>query len=117
MKALGLLSSLVIALLGSMAAQSNPVPLINQPLVPVSVQPGGGGFILTINGTGFVPGSTVNWNGSPRATTFVNGSQVTATIAGSDIEAQYMNPSFAPLLWHWQTKARDRKSTRLNSSH
>jgi len=35
---------------------ANPVPLINQPLVPDAVAPGGAGFTLTVNGTGFVSG-------------------------------------------------------------
>jgi len=30
------------------------------------------GFSLTVNGTNFVTGSVVNWNGSPRSTTFVS---------------------------------------------
>src|SRR5713101_147883 len=63
----------------------NPVPLINQPLVPDAIAPGGAGFTLTVNGTGFVSGSVVNWNGSARATTFVSGSQLTATVLSSDI--------------------------------
>ena len=37
----------------------NPVPLINTPLVPTSVAPGGAGFTLTVNGTGFVSGATI----------------------------------------------------------
>src|SRR5205085_4076949 len=41
-------------------AQTNPVPLINQPLVPDAVAPGGPRFTLTVNGTGFVTGSVVN---------------------------------------------------------
>lgn len=67
------------------ALAQNPVPLINQPLVPDAVNPGGAGFTLTVNGTGFVPGSVVQWNGSARATTFVSRSQVRATILSSDI--------------------------------
>jgi FG-GAP-like repeat/Abnormal spindle-like microcephaly-assoc'd, ASPM-SPD-2-Hydin len=66
-------------------AQSNPVPLINQPLVPVSAVPGGAGFTLTVNGTGFVSGATINWNGAALTTTFVTGSQLTATVPASDI--------------------------------
>ena len=66
-------------------AQNNPVPLINQPLVPDAVQTGGPAFTLTVNGTGFVATSVVNWNSSPRATTFVSGSQVTASITAADI--------------------------------
>jgi hypothetical protein len=58
---------------------ANPVPIINQPLVPGSAAPGGAAFTLTVNGTGFVSGSTVHWNGSPRTTTFVSGSQFRAS--------------------------------------
>ena len=45
----------------------------------------GAAFTLTVNGTGFVSGSVVNWNGSARTTTFVNSSQLMATIPASDI--------------------------------
>src|SRR5262249_43152834 len=63
----------------------NPVPLINQPLVPDAVAPGGAGFPLIVNGTGFVSGSVVSWNSSARATTFVSSSQLAASILVSDI--------------------------------
>ena len=86
------MKSLVVSLVGVIvlgvtlaSATQNPTPFVNQPLVPSAVAPGGAGFTLTVNGTGFVSGSTVNWNGSPRTTTFVSGSQVTASILGSDI--------------------------------
>jgi hypothetical protein len=42
------------------AGSNAPVPLINQPLVPTSAQPGGSSFTLTVNGTGFVSGSVVD---------------------------------------------------------
>ncbi len=42
-------------------------------------------FTLTVNGTNFVSGSTVRWNGANRTTTFVNSSQLTAAIPASDI--------------------------------
>jgi uncharacterized protein (DUF2141 family) len=61
------------------------VPFINQPLVPDAVAPGGPDFTLTVNGTGFVSTSTVNWNGSALATTFVSGSQLTAVVSAADI--------------------------------
>jgi hypothetical protein len=64
----------------------NPVPLVNNPLVPTSVAPGGPAFTLTVNGTGFVSGSVVKWNGSARTTHFVSSSQLTVTILGTDIE-------------------------------
>jgi hypothetical protein len=43
-----------------------------------------GGLTLTVNGTGFANGLTVNWNGSPRPTTFVNTTQLTATVTAAD---------------------------------
>ena len=65
--------------------QKNPLPLINQPLVPDARKPGGARFTLRVNGTGFVSSSVVNWNGSPRATTFVSGSRLKVSILASDI--------------------------------
>ena len=64
-----------------------PVPFINLPLVPDATAPGGADFTLTVNGTGFVFGSVVNWSGHARATTFVNSSQLTAAITAADIAA------------------------------
>ena len=63
-----------------------PVPLINLPLVPGAASPGGAGFLLTINGTGFAPGAIVQWNSSPRPTTVVSNSQLTAEISAADIK-------------------------------
>jgi FG-GAP-like repeat/HYDIN/CFA65/VesB-like, Ig-like domain/Cep192 domain 4 len=76
---------LVVLLAPALLGQSNPVPFVNQPLVPATVAPGASAFTLTVNGTGFVSGSVVNWNGSARATTFVNSSQLTATILATDV--------------------------------
>jgi hypothetical protein len=65
-------------------AANNPVPLINTPLVPTSVAPGGAGFTLTVNGTGFVSGAVINWNGTALTTTFVSSSQLTATVPAAN---------------------------------
>jgi hypothetical protein len=70
---------------GILSAQSTPVPLIDQPLVPTSVAPGGPAFTLTLNGGGFVTSSVVHWNGEPRVTHFVSKTKLTATILASDI--------------------------------
>ena len=76
----------VLPILAQEATQSNnPVPFINQPLVPDAVAPGGKGFTLTVNGTAFVSTATVNWNGGPLATTFVSASELTAQVPASDI--------------------------------
>ena len=63
----------------------NPVPFVNQPLVPDASAPGQPTFALTVNGTGFVKGSVVNWSGAPLATTFVNSSQLTAIVPAPNI--------------------------------
>jgi hypothetical protein len=77
----------VLALFATPATGQNPVPLVSQPLVPDATAPGGAGFTLTVNGAGFVSASVVNWNGSPRATTFVSSSQLTAAVQASDVAA------------------------------
>jgi hypothetical protein len=76
-------STLFVLVMSAFAA--NPVPFLGQPLLPDATSPGGPGFMLTVNGVGFVATSVVNWNGSPRTTSFVSGSQLTATILASDI--------------------------------
>ncbi len=63
----------------------NPVPFVNQPLVPDAVAPGAASFTLTVNGTGFVKGSVVNWNGIPLVTTLVSSSQLTATVPALNV--------------------------------
>jgi len=75
----------LLALFSVAATTQDPAPFINEPLVPDAVAPGGSGFTLTINGTGFVSGSVVNWNGGARTTTFLSSSQLTASIPASDI--------------------------------
>jgi hypothetical protein len=52
---------------------------------PTGAIAGGAAFTLTVNGTNFVSGSTVSFNGNARATTFVSATQLTAFILASDI--------------------------------
>jgi Bacterial Ig-like domain (group 3)/FG-GAP-like repeat/Abnormal spindle-like microcephaly-assoc'd, ASPM-SPD-2-Hydin/FG-GAP repeat len=66
---------------------ADPVPQVNTPVLPMSVLPGSSGFTLTVNGSGFVPQSIVNWNGSPLPTSFVTQSQLTTTISSSNVVA------------------------------
>jgi hypothetical protein len=63
----------------------NSVPFLNQPLVPSAVSPGGQRFTLTLNGTGYFPASTVDFNGAALATTFVSSKQLTAVVPAADI--------------------------------
>jgi uncharacterized protein (TIGR03437 family) len=64
----------------------NPVPTISS-LSPASATAGAAAFTLTVNGTGFLAGSVVNWNGTSRTTTFVSATQVKAAITAADIAA------------------------------
>ena len=64
----------------------NPAPITTS-LLPASIAAGSSDFTLTIDGTNFVSGSVVNWNGSSRATTFVSSTEVTATVTASDVNA------------------------------
>lgn len=68
-------------------AQTNGIPFVSLPLVPTSVAPGGNGFTLTVNGTGFVSGSVVNWNGVALSTTFVSSSKLTASVPAYSVAA------------------------------
>jgi Tol biopolymer transport system component len=68
--------------------------LVNNPkatiasLSPSSAMAGAAPLTLTVNGSSFFSGATVQWNGSMRKTTFVNASQLTAAIPASDVSTQ-----------------------------
>jgi hypothetical protein len=66
-------------------AQTFPVPTVNNPLVPAAAVPGGAGFTLIVNGTEFVAGDTVGWNGTALATTFVSPVRLTAKVSAAQI--------------------------------
>jgi hypothetical protein len=63
---------------------TNPVPTTTS-LSPTSKTAGQPAFTLTVNGTNFVNGSVVTWNNSNRTTTYVNSTQLTASITAADI--------------------------------
>lgn len=65
--------------------QPNPIPVLDN-LSPASKVAGDANFTLTVNGSGFVDGSVVRWNGIDRPTTFVSGSSLTAEISATDIQ-------------------------------
>jgi hypothetical protein len=56
-----------------------------QRLVPDTVDAGGAGFTLVVDGSGYVPGSTVEWNGQGKVTKYGSGGQLSAEIPASDI--------------------------------
>jgi hypothetical protein len=49
-------------------------------LDPASRVAGGSSFTLTVSGTNFSTGSIVIWNGQPLDTTFINATQLTASV-------------------------------------
>jgi trimeric autotransporter adhesin len=59
-------------------------PIISS-ISPSSARIGDPAFTLTVNGPNFAQNSVIYWNGAPKTTTFVDGTQLTATIASSDL--------------------------------
>jgi uncharacterized protein (TIGR03437 family) len=70
---------------------TNPVPTITS-IAPTSAVVGSGAFSLAVNGTNFVSGAKVRWNGSDRTTTLVSSTQLIAQIPAADV-AQVTNAS------------------------
>lgn len=66
-----------------------PTPTAQSPVIaslnPSSAVVGGPAFTLTVNGTNFDPAAVVQFNGSPRTTTFVSSTQLQAAITAGDI--------------------------------
>jgi hypothetical protein len=54
-------------------------------LSPASATVGGPAFTLTANGSGFVTGAIILWNGTQLPTTLINYTQLTATVPASNI--------------------------------
>ncbi len=52
---------------------------------PAAIATGAADTVVTINGTGFGGLSTAYWNGSALLTTYVSGTQLTATVPASDL--------------------------------
>jgi hypothetical protein len=66
-------------------AMLNPVAFVDLPLVPGTVRPGSGAFVLAVHGSQFVQGSTINWNGSALPTTFVSSTRLAAIVPASNV--------------------------------
>jgi len=66
---------------------NNPSPFAGS-INPQSTIAGSQQFTLTVNGSAFVYGSTVQWNGSNRPTFFASPTQLTANIPASDVGTQ-----------------------------
>lgn len=65
---------------------ANPTPVAIS-LAPSSATAGGAVFTLTVNGEGFFAGSFIKWGANILPTSFVNNTQLTASIAADKIGA------------------------------
>ena len=63
---------------------ANPVPTLAS-ISPAAVPAGSPAFRLTVNGTGFVAGSVVRWNGADLTTTYWSSYRLNATVPASDV--------------------------------
>ena len=88
------------------ALAANPIPTVVGPGSPQAVVPGSGAFMLTVYGANFVSGAVVNWNRSPRSTTFISAREVqtqigtfltvlTLSVSSSTLQAARLQPSEA----------------------
>ncbi len=64
---------------------TNPTPVASI-LSPSNAAAGSTALTLTVDGTGFLSNSAVDWNGSPRTTTFVSSAQLQAAISAADLQ-------------------------------
>jgi Pro-kumamolisin, activation domain/Bacterial Ig-like domain (group 3) len=65
---------------------NNPVPSISS-LSPTQQAAGSASQVLTINGSGFIAGSTVTYNGVAHIATYGSASQLTTTLSANDMAA------------------------------
>jgi Abnormal spindle-like microcephaly-assoc'd, ASPM-SPD-2-Hydin/Beta-propeller repeat len=68
------------------AAPNNPLPTVSA-ISPTSAVSGAAAFPLTVNGSGFIASSVVEWNGAPLTTNYVSGTQLTAAVTAADVAA------------------------------
>lgn len=74
-------SSAIFTVTGSIG---NPIPIVNS-LFPNTTIAGAASQLLTINGAGFVPSSTVMFNGIAHPVTFVGTNRITTILFSSDL--------------------------------
>ena len=61
---------------------------VTSSLTPNSALLGSPAFTLVIQGSGFVPGASVRWNGATRPTTFISSGELQASISAADVAAE-----------------------------
>lgn len=65
-------------------AASNPAPSIT---APAALTHGAGNTMLSVSGSGFLPGATVFWNGSARTTNYTDSAHLQVAIPASDLQS------------------------------
>ncbi|MCK6545423.1 IPT/TIG domain-containing protein [Myxococcota bacterium] len=65
-------------------AVNNATPVITS-LSPSTAQAGASAITLTVNGTSFLNGASISWNGAALTTTFVSATQLTASVAATSL--------------------------------
>lgn len=84
--ALAVMSALFLFNVAPLVAKAdNPTPTLTS-ISPSQVGVGSAGFTLTVNGSNFVLDSVVNVNGTPRTTSFISSTQLTASVLASDVD-------------------------------
>jgi hypothetical protein len=63
---------------------NNPVPAVTS-IAPSAMVAGSPAFALTLSGSNFSSTSAIQWNGSPRTTTFASSTSLQAAISAADI--------------------------------
>lgn len=71
----------------TIGAEPNPVPMLTG-LSPNSTAAGSPQFTLNVSGNSFISDSVVQWNGTPRTTTFVSATELSAIITADDIAVE-----------------------------
>lgn len=71
----------------TVTAAPNPAPTLSS-ISPTNTSAGSAQFTLTVNGSNFVNGSIVRWNGSDLVTTVVSATQLTAIVPAGLVASQ-----------------------------
>jgi hypothetical protein len=80
----GSTSNAVSQVVATTSANQNPAPVIGS-LSPAFTQAGNAAFTLTVNGSGFISGSTIYWGATALTTTYVSTNQLTAQVTAAEI--------------------------------
>lgn len=76
----------------SIAAEVRRVSPVIFALEPPAAIAGSSGMGLKVRGSNFVPGTTVQWNGVARQTTFLSESELQADVGAGDLASPGRNP-------------------------